>query len=149
MSRLLQHFVQRSFKFFLYILFVSGANASDVIPIEKYFSELEIASTSQDRRKGLMFRKELPEDFGMIFAWDSKKIQCMWMRNTFVPLSVAYIDNTGEIIDIYDMVPLSKTSVCSKKPALYALEVNQGWFKKKDINVGDILTINKILQNDQ
>ena len=95
-----------------------------------------------------MFRKELPEDFGMIFVWDSKKIQCMWMRNTFVPLSVAYIDNLGEIIDIYDMVPLSKTPVCSKKPVLYALEVNQGWFKKKGINVGDILTIDKILQND-
>ena len=148
MSRLLQHFVQRSFKFFLYILFVSGANASEIIPIEKYFSELEIASNSQDRRKGLMFRKELPEDFGMIFVWDSKKIQCMWMRNTFVPLSVAYIDNPGEVIDIYDMTPLSKTSVCSKKPSLYALEVNQGWFKKKGINVGDILTIDKILQND-
>jgi uncharacterized membrane protein (UPF0127 family) len=148
MSRLLQHFVQRSFKFFLYILFVSGANASEVIPIEKYFSELEIASNSQDRRKGLMFRKELPEDFGMIFVWDSKKIQCMWMRNTFVPLSVAYIDNLGEIIDIYDMEPLSKMSVCSKEPSLYALEVNQGWFKKKGINVGDILTIDKILQND-
>ena len=59
------------------------------------------------------------------------------------------MDDTGEIIDIYDMVPLSKTSVCSKKPALYALEVNQGWFKKKDIKVGDILTIDKILQNDQ
>jgi uncharacterized membrane protein (UPF0127 family) len=148
MSRLLQHFVQRSFKFFLYILFVSGANASEIIPIEKYFSELEIASNSQDRRKGLMFRKELPEDFGMIFVWDSKKIQCMWMRNTFVPLSVAYIDNLGAIIDIYDMEPLSKMSVCSKEPSLYALEVNQGWFKKKGINVGDILTIDKILQND-
>jgi hypothetical protein len=148
MSRLLQHFVQRSFKFFLYILFVSGANASEVIPSEKYFSELEIASTYQDRRKGLMFRKELPEDFGMIFVWDSKKIQCMWMRNTFVPLSVAYIDNLGAIIDIYDMEPLSKMSVCSKEPSLYALEVNQGWFKKKGINVGDILTIDKILQND-
>ena len=148
MSRLLQHFVQRSFKFFLYILFVSGANASEIIPIEKYFSELEIASTYQDRRKGLMFRKELPEDFGMIFVWDSKKIQCMWMRNTFVPLSVAYIDNLGAIIDIYDMEPLSKMSVCSKEPSLYALEVNQGWFKKKGINVGDILTIDKILQND-
>jgi uncharacterized membrane protein (UPF0127 family) len=148
MSRLLQHFVQRSFKFFLYILFVSGTNASEIIPIEKYFSELEIASNSQDRKKGLMFRKELSEDFGMIFVWDSKKIQCMWMRNTFVPLSVAYIDNTGEVIDIYDMTPLSKTSVCSKKPSLYALEVNQGWFKKKGINVGDILTIDKILQND-
>ena len=148
MSRLLQHFVQRSFNFFLYILFVSGTNASEIIPIEKYFSELEIASNSQDRKKGLMFRKELSEDFGMIFVWDSKKIQCMWMRNTFVPLSVAYIDNTGEVIDIYDMTPLSKTSVCSKKPSLYALEVNQGWFKKKGINVGDILTIDKILQND-
>jgi len=148
MSRPLQHFVQRSFKFFIYILFASGINASEIIPIEDYLSELEIASNYQDRRKGLMFREELSEDFGMIFAWDSKKIQCMWMRNTLVPLSVAYMDNIGEIIDIYDMVPLSKTSVCSKKPALYALEVNKGWFEKKGIRVGDILTIDKILQND-
>jgi len=81
----------------------------------------------------------------MIAAWFlfgiEKKIQCMWMKNTLIPLSVAYLDDTGEIINIYDMVPLSKTSVCSKEPALYALEVNQGWFDKNDIHVGDLVDI--------
>ena len=72
----------------------------------------------------------------------------MWMKNTLIPLSVAYISDTGEIIDIYDMVPLSKISVCSKEPALYALEVNQGWFDKNDLRSGDFINIKTLLQND-
>ena len=88
-----------------------------------------------------------PDDSGMIFAWDRKKIQCMWMKNTSIPLSIAYIEDTGEIIGIYDMVPLSRKSVCSKKPALYALEVNKGWFKKNGFHVGDFININAVIQN--
>ena len=72
----------------------------------------------------------------------------MWMKNTLIPLSVAYIGDTGEIIGIYDMVPLSKISVCSKEPALYALEVNQGWFDKNDLRSGDFINIKTLLQND-
>ena len=71
------------------------------------------------------------------------------MKNTCVPLSVAYVDAEGKIINISDMTPLSRTSICSEKPALYALEVNQGVFKKNNINAGDILVINKTLQNDK
>ena len=85
----------------------------------------------------------------MLFKWDSKKMQCRWMKNTYVPLSVAYVDAEGEIINISDMTPLSRASVCSEKPALYALEVNQGVFKKNNINAGDILAIDKTLQNDK
>ena len=148
MSRLLQHFVQRSFKFFIFFLFAPCILASDVISLEKILPNIDVVSEYKDRQKGLMFKRYIPEDYGMFFIWDRKKVQCMWMKNTYIPLSVAYINKSGEIMNIYDMVPLSKTSVCSKKPALYALEVNQGWFNRNDINVGDILAIDKILKND-
>ena len=71
----------------------------------------------------------------------------MWMKNTSIPLSVAYIQDTGEIIGIYDMVPLSRKSVCSKKPVLYALEVNKGWFKKNGFHVGNFINISEVIQN--
>ena len=148
MSRLFQLFVQRSFKFFIFFLFAPCILASDVISLEKILPNLDVVSEYKDRQKGLMFKRYIPEDYGMFFIWDRKKVQCMWMKNTYIPLSVAYIDKSGEIMNIYDMVPLSKTSVCSKKPVLYALEVNQGWFNRNDINVGDILAIDKILKND-
>ena len=148
MSRLFQLFVQRSFKFFIFFLFAPCILASDVISLEKILPNIDVVSEYKDRQKGLMFKRYIPEDYGMFFIWDRKKVQCMWMKNTYIPLSVAYIDKSGEIMNIYDMVPLSKTSVCSKKPVLYALEVNQGWFNRNDINVGDILAIDKILKND-
>ena len=149
MSRQSQHFVQRSFKFFLYIFFVSSIHGSEPIPIESFLNKIEVANNSQERKRGLMYRRMLPQDHGMLFEWDSKKIQCMWMKNTYVPLSVAYVDTEGKIINISNMTPLSKASVCSAKPALYALEVSQGVFKKNNINAGDILAIDKTLQNDK
>ena len=85
----------------------------------------------------------------MLFIWDSEKIQCMWMKNTYIPLSVAYADAKGKIINISDMKPLSRVSICSDEPAIYALEVNQGFFERSNINSGDILAIEKILQNDK
>ena len=125
-----------------------SAESKGFIFLEKYLSQIEIVSNSEDRRIGLMYRNSLPYDSGMIFAWDRKKIQCMWMKNTSIPLSVAYIEDTGEIIGIYDMVPLSKISVCSEEPVLYALEVNQGWFDKNDFHAGDFIDIKTLLQND-
>ena len=124
-----------------------SAESKGFIFLEKYLSQIEIVSNPEDRKIGLMHRKNLPDDSGMIFAWDRKKIQCMWMKNTSIPLSVAYIEDTGEIIGIYDMVPLSRKSVCSKKPVLYALEVNKGWFKKNGFHVGDFININAVIQN--
>ena len=91
-----------------------SAESKGFIFLEKYLSQIEVVSSFEDRKTGLMHRKSLPDDSGMIFAWDRKKIQCMWMKNTSIPLSVAYIEDTGEIIGIYDMVPLSRKSVCSK-----------------------------------
>ena len=134
-----------SFSFLIF--FNIFAESKNFISLEKYLSQIEIVSNSEDRKIGLMYRKSLPDERGMIFAWDRKKIQCMWMKNTSIPLSVAYIEDTGEIIGIYDMVPLSRKSVCSRKPALYALEVNQGWFEKNELYVGDFINISSVIQN--
>ena len=134
-----------SFSFLIFFnIFVESKN---FIFLEKYLSQIEIVSDPQDRKTGLMNRESLPDDSGMIFVWDRNKVQCMWMKNTSIPLSVAYIEDTGEIIDIYDMVPLSRKSVCSRKPALYALEVNQGWFEKNELYVGDFINISSVIQN--
>ena len=134
-----------SFSFLIF--FNIFAESKNFISLEKYLSQIEIVSDPQDRKTGLMNRESLPDDSGMIFVWDRNKVQCMWMKNTSIPLSVSYIEDTGEIIDIYDMVPLSRKSVCSRKPALYALEVNQGWFEKNELYVGDFINISSVIQN--
>ena len=147
MSRLLKRSALKLLSFSFLISINISAESKGFIVLEKYLSQIEIVSTLEDRNTGLMHRKSLPDDGGMIFVWDRKKIQCMWMKNTLIPLSVAYIEDTGEIIGIYDMVPLSMKSVCSKKPVLYALEVNKGWFKKNELNVGDFINISTVIQN--
>ena len=149
MSRLYLNFVQKSFKYLIFLLFVSNLYASRDIDITKYLSEIEIVSKYEDRKKGLMYRRSIPNNYGMLFVWPYEGQQCMWMKNTYVPLSVAYMDIRGKIIEIYDMVPFSKDSVCSTKASKYALEVNSGWFDEKDINIGDSIEVKKILSNDK
>jgi uncharacterized membrane protein (UPF0127 family) len=147
MSRPLKRSALKLLSFSFLISINISAESKGFIVLEKYLSQIEVVSTLEDRNTGLMHRKSLPDDGGMIFVWDRKKIQCMWMKNTLIPLSVAYIEDTGEIIDIYDMVPLSMKSVCSKKPVLYALEVNKDWFKKNEFHVGDFINISTVIQN--
>ena len=147
MSRPLKRSALKLLSFSFLISINISAESKGFIVLEKYLSQVEVVSTLADRNTGLMHRKSLPDDGGMIFVWDRKKIQCMWMKNTLIPLSVAYIEDTGEIIGIYDMVPLSMKSVCSKKPVLYALEVNKGWFKKNEFHVGDFINISTVIQN--
>jgi uncharacterized membrane protein (UPF0127 family) len=118
------------------------------VDIEKLLPNIEIVSSFEDRKRGLMFKPSISNDFGMFFIWEYKKKQCMWMKDTFIPLDVAYISDNGEIIDIYDMVPFSKKSVCSSTPVKYALEVNKDWFKKNNISTGDVLNIKTIISND-
>jgi uncharacterized membrane protein (UPF0127 family) len=147
MSKPSAHSALKLLSFSFLIFFNISAESKNFIFLEKYLSQIEIVSDPQDRKTGLMNRESLPDDSGMIFVWDRSKVQCMWMKNTSIPLSVAYIEDTGEIIDIYDMVPLSRKSVCSRKPALYALEVNQGWFEKNELYVGDFINISSVIQN--
>ena len=147
MSKLLKHSALKLFSLTFLFLFFISAESKETIDLQKYLIDIEIVKDYQDRKIGLMFRETLADDSGMFFIWDRKKIQCMWMKNTSIPLSVAYIEDTGEIIGIYDMVPLSRKSVCSKKPVLYALEVNKGWFKRNGFHVGDFINISAVIQN--
>jgi len=148
MSKQYRIFVQKSLKFFLVFFISSNTFSADEIKINNLLSNIEVASNPNDRRKGLMFRKSLPEDYGMFFVWEYRERQCMWMRNTYVPLNVAYIDTKGKILEIYEMLPLSEDSICSKKRVKYALEVNLDWFKRNNVQVGDQINITEILDND-
>lgn len=148
MSRQYQNFVQKSFKY-IFLLFLSFSVISEEkISIESLFSKIEVVSNSQERKLGLMYRENLTYDNAMFFIWEYKKKQCMWMRNTYIPLNVAYLDSSGKILEIYDMVPLSDESVCSKKRVRYALEVNLNWFEDNNILVGDVLDISNLVKND-
>ena len=148
MSRQYQNFVQKSFKYIFLLFFSFSVISEEKISIESLFSKIEVVSNSQERKLGLMYRENLPYDNAMFFIWEYKKRQCMWMRNTYIPLNVAYLDSSGKILEIYDMVPLSDESVCSKKRVRYALEVNLSWFEDNNILVGDVLDISNLVKND-
>jgi len=98
----------------------------------------EVARTDAQRAQGLMFREKLPGNAGMVFVFDTPATQCMWMKNTPLPLSVAFIDADGKVVNIVDMQPQTLDSHCSTKgvPVLYALEMNQGWFRQRHIKPG-------------
>jgi len=96
----------------------------------------EVAADYGTRMRGLMFREAMPVNAGMLFVFDEPGAQCMWMKNTLIPLSVAFIDGTGTIINIADMQPHSEQSHCAARPALYALEMNRGWFAQRGIKPG-------------
>ena len=96
----------------------------------------EVASNYETRGRGLMYRKSLAPNSGMLFIFDSPAMQCMWMKNTNIPLSVAFLDEQGQIINIEDMKPHTEDSHCAKRPALYALEMEQGWFARRGIKAG-------------
>ncbi len=98
---------------------------------------VEVADTAALRERGLMFRKTLGDDRGMLFVFPHERPLNFWMKNTSIPLSIAFISSGGVINEILDMDPLD-TSVTypSSRPARYALEVNRGWFGKKGITSG-------------
>lgn len=101
---------------------------------------VEIADTNRSRQIGLMHRQFMPEHRGMLFVFAEPQQLCFWMRNTLIPLSIAYLDDNAKVIDIFNMQPLDESSVCSTAPAQFALEVNQGWFERHQVKVGDQLT---------
>ena len=99
--------------------------------------KVEIVQDEDERMRGLMYREELPEDQGMLFVFATERILSFWMRNTFIPLDIAFINSGGKIVDIQYMEPLDESKqYISAAPGLYALEVNAGWFEKNKIKVG-------------
>lgn len=102
----------------------------------KHLIRAEVASTEAQREQGLMFRRELPKNNGMLFVFDRPARLCMWMKNTALPLSVAFIDANGTILNIEKMEPFTLDSHCSKGWIRYALEMNKNWFAKNGIKAG-------------
>jgi len=96
----------------------------------------EVAANDPERMQGLMHRRMMPENRGMLFIFPDEAHHAMWMKNTFIPLSVAFIDNKGIISNIEDMKPHDETPHGAVKPVRYALEMNAGWFAKRGIKGG-------------
>lgn len=99
----------------------------------------EVADSPAERQQGLMYREKMAPNEGMVFLFEAPAGVCMWMKDTLIPLSVAFIDDTGTIVNIEDMQPRSLESHCAKKPIRYALEMNQGWFRQKNIKPGTVI----------
>lgn len=98
--------------------------------------EAEVAANDQNRQVGLMNRKAMPPQHGMLFVFTQDNTHCMWMRNTLLPLSVAFLDDEGKIINIEDMQPQTEDNHCARRPARYALEMNLGWFAQRGLKPG-------------
>lgn len=114
---------------------------SITIKLDQQVLELEYATTYEQRAMGLMFRKSMCEQCGMLFNFGEARMASLWMKNTFIPLDVAFIDREGVITDIRSMKPHDLTSVGASRPIVYALEMNKGWFSNHDVQVGDKMTI--------
>jgi uncharacterized protein len=100
----------------------------------------EVATTPQSRMIGLMMRERLAPNHGMLFVFEDKSQHCFWMRNTLIPLSIAFIEDDGTILSIADMSPKSEASTCPPRAVRYALEMDQGWFAKRGIAAGNKIT---------
>lgn len=96
----------------------------------------ELADNDASRMRGLMFRERLTPNHGMLFVFEARAVHCMWMRNTLIPLSVAFIDDDGSVVNIEDMQPKTEVSHCASRPVRYALEMDKGWFAQRGLKAG-------------
>ncbi len=122
----------------------AGSSLAQPMPLAElgagmYRIEAEVAHTAQARQVGLMTRKSMAPQHGMVFVFEQDATHCMWMKNTFLPLSVAFVDAQGKVINIEDMQPQTEDNHCAAAPARFALEMNLGWFRERGIKAGDIL----------
>ena len=129
-----------------FVLLASLALVSQLAPAQQlprteltagvHLIHAEVADNFVTRMQGLMHRPSLGANDGMLFVFEESGIQCMWMKNTLIPLSVAYILDDGTIVNVEDMKPQTEDSHCAKKPVRYALEMNAGWFGSKGLRPG-------------
>ena len=101
--------------------------------------QAQIARTPEQRQIGLMMRRDMPQQEGMIFIFEEATRQCFWMKNTLLPLTAAFVAEDGRIVNMADMKPLTENAHCSEEPVRYVLEMNKGWFAKKGIQPGSKL----------
>mgnify|MGYP003457135991 FL=1 len=125
------------------LLLVAGAAAAQQPPLPMvqlgagmHLIRAEVADRDASRALGLMHRTALAPNGGMLFVFDDDAVHCMWMKNTPLPLSVAFIDAAGAIVNIADMQPHTEQSHCAARPVPYALEMRQGWFAERGIRAG-------------
>jgi uncharacterized protein len=104
-----------------------------------YQVDVQVAQTAQQREIGLMFRKEMPQQEGMLFVFEQPSGLCFWMKNTVLPLTAAFIADDGTIVNLADMKPQTTDSHCAVRPVRYVLEMNQGWFAKRGMKAGSRL----------
>ena len=128
-------------RWFFCLFLVAAPAAAQTLPVTQlsagmHLIRAEVAADMSSRSQGLMHRKSLAPNAGMLFVFDEAAPHCMWMKNTYIPLSVAFIDAQGVIINIADMTPHSEQSHCAARPAVYALEMTQGWFAQRGIKAG-------------
>jgi len=113
------------------------------VVVNGYELTIELATTPEARSCGLSLRESLPANQGMLFVYAEPEILTFWMKNTRMPLSIAFIDAAGRVVSIQKMNPFPTTTVyASPVPALYALEVNHGWFEENGVGVGDVVEFN-------
>ncbi len=134
--------------FFLFLLWIVPiARSQTILKIPLYIGQkeirVEVAETPEERSHGLMGRKYLGKDEGMLFIFETEDYHGFWMKNTFIPLSIAFIKKNGRIAWITDMTPLTLDSHVPPQPILYALEMNKGWFSSHGIKVGDKIRFSK------
>ncbi|MGB8435641.1 MAG: DUF192 domain-containing protein [Burkholderiales bacterium] len=101
-----------------------------------YVIRAEVVDAPETRARGLMYRKSMPANHGMLFVFPDVERQCFWMKNTLIPLSIAFLDDHGVIVNIADMQPQTEDNHCSERAVRYALEMNKGWFAAKRIRPG-------------
>jgi hypothetical protein len=134
--------------FILFLLWIIPiARSQTILKIPLYIGQreiwVEVAKTPEERSYGLMGRKYLGKDEGMLFIFETEDRHGFWMKNTFIPLSIAFIEKNGRIVWITDMKPLTLDSHVPPQSILYALEMNKGWFSSGGIKVGDVVRFSK------
>jgi uncharacterized membrane protein (UPF0127 family) len=119
----------------------TAANGPQHLPVialtaGMHLIKAEVAQTPKEHAIGLMFRTEMGTNDGMLFAFPQAGKQCFWMKNTLIPLAIAFVDDKGEIVNLDEMLPQTENPHCSTKPVRFVLEMNKGWFSKRGIKAG-------------
>jgi len=141
--------VMRRVQYFLLMIFIgflSSCATETILPSESFSTKeininghlitVKIADTEKKRKLGLMFRKKMPDDQGMLFQFPHADKWCFWMKNTRIPLSLVFLTNKGNISQIESMKPFDENLICAKQNIVFAIEMNQGWFKQNQVNLG-------------
>ena len=131
----------------LFLFWIPVTHSPSLLKIPLYINNreisVEVAKTIEEREHGLMGRKDLGKDEGMLFIFETEGRYGFWMKDTYVPLSIAFIDKEGRIVRITDMKPRTLESHIPPQPILYTLEMKKGWFSNNGIKVGDTVRFSK------